>query len=326
MKLDEKRLPQDGRFSAHVDGRKVDFRVSTIPAYYGEKIVMRILEPEKGVKSLEKTGLTSENLKKVRRALNRPFGLILISGPTGSGKTTTLYSILNEMDRESKNILSLEDPVEFNIEGVNQSQVRPKIGYTFANGLRTALRQDPDIIMVGEIRDKETAELAIQAALTGHLVLSTIHTNNAVGVVPRLIEMGIAPYLIAPTLILSAAQRLVRTLCPNSGKEIPVEGSIRMIIDKEFSNLPERFIKEIKIPEKVYAIEPTKNCPTGKKGRIAVFEIIEIDKDIRKVILENPVNTAINKIVREKGIMTMKEDAILKAFDRKISFDEVNNL
>src|SRR5581483_1874475 len=229
MKLDEKRKPQDGRFSARIEGRKIDFRVSTFPAYYGEKIVMRILDQEKGVKKLgsEDMGLTPKNLELIRQAITRPYGLILITGPTGSGKSTTLYSMLNEIDKEESNVLSLEDPVEYNIEGVSQSQVRPEIGYTFANGLRTTLRQDPDVIMVGEIRDKETAALAIQAALTGHLVLSTLHTNTAVGAIPRLIDMGVDPYLIAPTLILTMAQRLVAKICPGGGKEIPVEGSIK---------------------------------------------------------------------------------------------------
>jgi type IV pilus assembly protein PilB len=216
MRLDEKRKPQDGRFSAKIDGRKIDFRVSTFPTYFGEKVVMRILDQAKGVKNFQEMGLTKRHLELINAAIKRPYGMILISGPTGSGKTTTLYSMLNLIDRERKNVLSLEDPVEYNIEGVSQSQVRPEIGYTFANGLRTTLRQDPNVIMVGEIRDKETAQLAIQAALTGHLVLSTIHTNNAVGIVPRLVDMGVDPYLIAPTLVLAIAQRLALTLCPGT--------------------------------------------------------------------------------------------------------------
>src|SRR3989338_6068774 len=195
MRLDEKRKPQDGRFTARIEGRKIDFRVSTFPTYFGEKVVMRLLDQEKGVKKLDDLGMSKRNLEMLRRAIDKPYGLILISGPTGSGKTTTLYSMLNEVDREHQNVLSLEDPIEYNIEGMSQSQVQAEIGYTFASGLRTTLRQDPDVIMVGEIRDKETAQLAIQAALTGHLVLSTIHTNNAVGVIPRLIDMGVDPYL-----------------------------------------------------------------------------------------------------------------------------------
>ncbi|MEK9182456.1 MAG: GspE/PulE family protein, partial [Patescibacteria group bacterium] len=201
LRLDEKRKPQDGSFSANIDGRKVDFRVSTMPAYYGEKIVMRILDSEKGVKPLDQLGLSETNLKMVKEALTAPYGIILVTGPTGSGKSTTLYSMLNELDREKNNVVSLEDPVEYHMTSVNQSQVMPEIGYTFATGLRSIFRQDPDIIMIGEIRDKETAQLAIQAALTGHLVLSTLHTNDAIGAIPRLVDMGIDPYLIAPTLI-----------------------------------------------------------------------------------------------------------------------------
>ncbi|MBU4480086.1 GspE/PulE family protein [Patescibacteria group bacterium] len=326
MKLDEKRKPQDGRFSARIEGRKVDFRVSTFPAYYGEKVVMRILESEKGVKNLLEAGLSDKDLETIRRAIKKPFGMILISGPTGSGKSTTLYSLLSEVDRESKNVLSLEDPVEFSIDGVSQSQVRPEIGYTFANGLRTALRQDPDVIMVGEIRDKETAALAVQAALTGHLVLSTIHTNNAVGIIPRLIEMDVDQYLIAPTLILLVAQRLAKTLCPDSGEEVPIEGSIKSIIDKEFENLPESVRSKIVIPKNVYKAIPSATCPTGTKGRIGVFEVIEMNKEIEMAILEDPSGVNIEKIVRNQGVLTMKEDAILKAFDKKIPFEEVVKL
>jgi len=326
MRLDEKRKPQDGRFSAKIDDRRVDFRVSTFPAYYGEKIVMRLLEPDKGIAHLEETGLGEKNLAIVKRAIKRPHGLILISGPTGSGKTTTLYSLLHEIDRVSKNVLSLEDPVELNIEGVSQSQVRPDIDYTFASGLRTTLRQDPDVIMVGEIRDKETAGLAVQAALTGHLVFSTIHTNDAAGVIPRLIEMGVDPFLIAPTLSIAIAQRLVRKLAVGSGKEIPVEGSIKMMIEKEFETLPDKFKQEINFPKTVLEATPVENNPQGLKGRTGVFEIIEMDEDIEKVILKNAVNTEIEALVRSKGMLTMKEDGLIKAFNKIIPFEEANKL
>jgi type II secretory ATPase GspE/PulE/Tfp pilus assembly ATPase PilB-like protein len=326
MRLDEKRKPQDGRFSAKIDGRKIDFRVSTFPTYYGEKIVMRILDQEKGVKKLEDMGLTPRSLDMIKRAIKRPYGLILISGPTGSGKTTTLYSMLNMVDREQKNVLSLEDPIEYNIEGINQSQVRPEIGYTFANGLRTTLRQDPNIIMVGEIRDKETAQLAVQAALTGHLVLSTIHTNSSVGVIPRLIDMGVDPYLIAPTLVLAMAQRLAATLCPGGGRDIPFEGSIKVMVEKQFSDLPEQFQKEIVIPTVVKEAVPTPDCPTGTRGRAAVMEMFEMDKDIEQTILKNPTEFEITKVVRRKGMLTMREDAMLKAFRGEIAFEEVNKL
>ncbi len=326
MKLDERRKPQDGRFSARIDGRKIDFRVSTFPAYYGEKVEMRILDQERGVKKLEELGLSQKNLDYVKDAINRPYGMILITGPTGSGKSTTLYSMLNAVDRESYNVLSLEDPIEYNMDGVTQSQVHPEIGYTFASGLRTTLRQDPDIIMVGEIRDKETAQLAVQAALTGHLVFSTLHTNNSAGVIPRLIDMGVDPYLIAPTLICAIGQRLVQTLCPGSGKPIPVEGSIKLMIDKEFADLPAQYRAEIPFSNTVYEASPTPECPKGVRGRMAVWEVFKMDKDIEGAILKNPTELEISRLLRTKGMLTMKEDALIKAFQKIIPFEEVNKL
>lgn len=326
MRLDEKRKPQDSRFSAKVGDRKVDFRVSTFPAYYGEKVVMRILDQARGVRSLEEIGIGEESIATIRKAMKRPYGLILISGPTGSGKSTTLYAMLKEFDRDHENVLSLEDPIEYNIEGVSQSQIRPDIGYTFATGLRTTLRQDPDIIMVGEIRDKETAQLAIQAALTGHVVLSTIHTNNAIGVIPRLIDMGVDPYLIPPTLVLAIAQRLVRTLIPGTGKKLAVEGSVKAMIDKQFEDLPEQYKKKIKFGKEFREIEPTEDNPTGTKGRMAVMEILEMDKEIEKLILSNAGEGEIYKVARAKGMLSMKEDAIIKAFEGKIPFEEVAGL
>ena len=326
MKLDEKRKPQDGRFPAHLSGRKIDFRVSTFPTYYGEKIVMRILDSEKGVKELDKIGLSKRNLSLIRNAIKRPYGMILISGPTGSGKTTTLYSMVNELDREKKNVLSLEDPVEYNIEGMSQSQVRPEIDYTFATGLRTTLRQDPDIIMVGEIRDKETAGLAVQAALTGHLVLSTIHTNNAAGVIPRLVDMGVDPFLIAPTLILAMAQRLVRTLCPEGGLEKPVDGSLKVMLDKQFANLPQEFRGEVDNIKSLYEIESTEDCPTGTKGRMAVIEVLKMTRDLEKIILNDPTEQSIISEGRKQGMLTMLEDAIVKSSQRLVPFSEVNTL
>lgn len=326
MRLDEKRKPQDGRFTARIDGRKIDFRVSTFPSYYGEKIVMRILDQEKGVKSIQDIGLTERSLKIIKNAITRPYGLILITGPTGSGKSTTLYSMLNEVDRETENVLSLEDPVEYNIEGVSQSQVRPEIGYTFATGLRTTLRQDPDVIMVGEIRDKETAQLAIQAALTGHLVLSTIHTNTALGAIPRLIDMGVDPYLIAPTLILTMGQRLVSKICEGTGIPIPLEGSVQMMIDKEFQDLPEKFKKEIPVGHEMLGIQQTTACPKGIRGRMAVFEMFEMTKELQKMILTDPTEGSMWPIVRAQGMFTMKEDAIIKALEKKIPFEEINKL
>ncbi len=326
MKLDEKRKPQDGRFSATIDKKKIDFRVSTFPTYSGEKVVMRILDSSQGVKTLDDIGLRKENVEKMKEVTKKPYGIILLSGPTGSGKTTSLYAMLQEVDRERKNVLSLEDPVEYNMEGVSQSQVRAEIDYTFANGLRTILRQDPDIIMVGEIRDKETAQLAIQAALTGHLVLSTIHTNNAIGVIPRLIDMGVDPYLIAPTLIAAVAQRLVRNLCSSAAEEIPVEGAIKEAIDKQFEDLPEEFRKDIVIPDVVYNAGSSSESAKGVKGRSAVVEILEMDKELENIILTKPNEIEIEKYARSKGMLTLKEDAFLKAFKGEIPYSEVNTL
>jgi type IV pilus assembly protein PilB len=288
--------------------------------------VLRILDQEKGVLSLDELGLSEVNVGLIKEALKRPYGLVLISGPTGSGKTTTLYSMLKELDREKFNVLSLEDPIEYNIEGVSQSQVRQDIGYTFATGLRTTLRQDPDIIMVGEIRDAETAGLAIQASLTGHLVLATIHTNNAVGVIPRLVDMHVDPYLIAPTLILAIAQRLVGKLCPNTGEPIPIEGKLKAMIDNQFSDLPAEFREGIKIPETMKKIKPSADCPAGTKGRVAVMEVLKMDKDIENVVVENASELEISKIARSKGMLTMKDDALLKAFKGEVPVEEVLSL
>ena len=325
LRLDEKRKPQDNSFSASIDGRKIDFRVSTMPAYYGEKIVMRILDSEKGVKPLDQLGLSETNLNMMREALKRPYGLILITGPTGSGKSTTLYSMMNELDKETRNIVSLEDPVEYHMADINQSQMMSEIGYTFASALRSVLRQDPDIIMVGEIRDKETAQLAIQAALTGHLVLSTLHTNDAIGAVPRLIDMGIDPYLIAPTLVLSVAQRLALMTCPSSRQLVPMEESIKIQIEEQMKDLPPEFKKEIGKNGQMYDTVPSNECPSGTRGRIAIFEMFKIDKEMQNVILKNPTNGEIYKVARRRGMLTMREDAMLKSVEGIIPFTEVYN-
>ncbi|MEM9336374.1 MAG: ATPase, T2SS/T4P/T4SS family [Patescibacteria group bacterium] len=324
MRLDERRKPQDGRFSATFDERKIDFRVSVLPTNHGEKVVMRILDNEKGVTTLEDTGIGGHHLEVIRRMIKEPYGIMLISGPTGSGKSTTLYAMLSEVDRATKNVLSLEDPVEYNIDGVSQSQVRPEIGYTFAHGLRAALRQDPDIIMVGEIRDKETAQLAIQAALTGHLVLSTIHTNNSIGVIPRLIDMGVDPYLIAPTLKLAIAQRLAKRLCEGTGREEKINKAIEVMMQKEFSTLPDKFKGAIPKADTIMHPEPSPQCATGLKGRIAIMEVLEIDERIQEMILSNAAEEDIFLSARENGFMTMKEDAIIKALEHKIPYEEMN--
>ena len=326
LKLDERRKPQDGRFSAAVDKRRIDFRVSTFPSYHGEKVVMRILDKSHEQLKLADLGLSDYNIDIIRAAIQRPYGMIVISGPTGSGKSTTLYAMLQELDREGMNVVSLEDPVEYDVDGVSQSQVRPEIGYTFASGLRSILRQDPDIIMVGEIRDKETAQLAVQAALTGHLVLTTLHTNNAVGIVPRLVDMGVDPYLIAPTLILSVAQRLVRRRCPDAGAPMKVEGALSTMITKAFSDVPKEYVSRIPKAEVVYGIAPSATCPAGTSGRVGVFEFLPTTKELEKVILEHPVEDEIYKIARTQGMFTMREDAIIKMLKGEIPFEEVNTL
>ena len=296
-----------------------------MPSYYGEKIVMRILDSQRGVKALNDLDLSEKYLSLIRDAISRPYGLILITGPTGSGKTTTLYSMMNELDKEESNIVSLEDPVEYQIPGINQSQVMPEIGYTFASGLRSILRQDPDIIMVGEIRDKETAELAIQAALTGHLVFSTLHTNNSIGAIPRLIDMGIDPYLIAPTLILCIAQRLARKIAPGSQKGTPMDEATKMMINKQFEDLPEEYKSKINFGDSIYEAVPTADNPTGMRGRMPVFEMFKIDKEMQNVILKNPVEQEIYKLARSKGMISLREDAIVKALNGDIPFTEVYN-
>ncbi len=326
LRLDEKRKPQDGRFSAVVEKRRIDFRVSTFPTEFGEKVVMRILDQSATTASLESIGLTEEQLAVVRGMMKVPYGIILIAGPTGSGKSTTLFAMLSELDRETANVVSLEDPVEYEIPGVAQSQVRPEIGYTFASGLRSVLRQDPDVIMVGEIRDKETAALAVQAALTGHLVFSTIHTNTAAGAIPRLIDMGVDPFLVAPTLVAVIGQRLVQKLCTGAGKPFAITDSVKEFLDRQFADLPQEYRKKLPPFKEFYHASPTAECPNGTRGRMAVFEILRMDKKIEQVVLKAPVEENIYAAARLGGMLTMREDAIVKALAGEIPFEEVNTL
>lgn len=326
LRLDEKRKPQDGSFSTKIGDKKIDFRVSTFPTHFGEKVVLRILDSEGGVKSLKDIGLTAKNELTIREALKKPYGLILVTGPTGSGKSTTIYAMLNEIDKESVNVVSLEDPVEYNIPQVNQSQVMPEIGYTFATGLRSILRQDPNIIFVGEIRDKETAQLAIQAALTGHLVLSTLHTNNAAGIVPRLIDMGVDPYLIAPTLVLGIAQRLVRKTHPDARREILMDDIIREEYKAYFKDLPEEFKNEVVLPEKYIETIQTPESPTGTRGRVAVHEMFKVDRDMQRLILKSPSEEDVYNLNRSKGVLTMREDGFVKSLNGVIPMSEVYTL
>jgi type IV pilus assembly protein PilB len=326
LRIDETRIPQDGRFSIEFGGRKIDFRVSTFPTAMGEKVAIRILDPRVGLKKIEELGLSGRNFEVLKKSIQKPFGMILATGPTGCGKTTTLYAILQRLNQEGVNIVTLEDPVEYFIEGINQSQIRPEIGYSFATGLRHVLRQDPDIIMVGEIRDKETAELAVHAALTGHLVLSTLHTNNAIGVIPRLIDLGISPFLIPYSLSIAIAQRLVRKLCDKCKREVKPSKEIRDLILEEIEKLPDEEKKKIKISPnfKIYEAVGCDEChKIGFSGRIGIFEVLEMTKNLEEIILKEPSEAEILEEARRQGMITMKQDGILKVLRGITTIEEV---
>ena len=327
LKIDETRVPQDGRFHSVIDNKKIDFRVSTFPTSFGEKVVLRLLDPEIGLLTFDKLGLDGKNLQRVDEAINKPFGMILITGPTGSGKSTTLYAILQVLNKEGVNIVSLEDPVEYYVEGISQSQIRPEINYTFASGLRSILRQDPDIIMVGEIRDSETANLATHAALTGHIVLSTLHTNNAEGVIPRLIDMGVEDFLIPASLNLAVAQRLVRRLCPECKKPVDPPPSVKEIIRETVSHmLPETLeqLAEIDLNNpKIWQAPGCEFCgKKGTKGRIAIFEALSMTPELEKIVVEGPTESKIRAESRRQGMITMQQDGVAKVLRGFISFEE----
>ena len=324
LKIDETRVPQDGRFSTKIDNKDIDFRVSTFPTTNGEKVALRILDPSEGMRSFEDLGLEGRNYETVKKAVQKPYGLILATGPTGCGKTTTLYAILNTLNKEGVNIVTLEDPVEYLMEGVNQSQVKPEIGYSFAHGLRQVLRQDPNIIMVGEIRDEETASLAINAALTGHVVLSTLHTNNAVGVIPRLIDMKVNPFLIPPALGVAIAQRLVGRLCPNCKNKIAPNKEIKEMILKEINSLPPVIKKTAPSVEFIYEAKGCRKCnQRGYSGRIGVFEVLEMTSELGSVVLKEPSESRILQEANRQGMITMKQDGILKVLDGYTTIEEV---
>ena len=331
LKLDETRKPQDGRFTAVIGGRAIDFRVATLPTPQGEKIALRVLDPAQAFKSFEDLGIEAVNLKRIKKASDRPFGLILVTGPTGSGKTTTLYAILRQLNKETVNILSLEDPVEYFIDGINQSQVRPEIGYDFASGLRQLLRQDPDIIMVGEVRDSETATLVIHAALTGHIVLSTLHTNSAAGVIPRLLDMGVDRYLIPTTLALAIGQRLVRRLCNACKKKVKPEKGVAELLWKEIQGFPLAAKKQFPptLPESAEGLvifEPTgcKKCgASGYTGRIAVMETLEMSDQIAELVNTRASEAKIEKVAQGEGMITMRQDGILKVLDGVTTLEEI---
>ncbi|TSC68556.1 MAG: hypothetical protein G01um101466_405 [Parcubacteria group bacterium Gr01-1014_66] len=325
LKIDETRVPQDGRFHAELMDRGIDFRISTLPTSFGEKVVIRILDPQTGIASFEKLGIEGRNLDVITESLKRPYGLILITGPTGSGKSTTLYAMLQTLNQERANIVSLEDPIEYYVPGVAQSQIRPEIGYDFATGLRHILRQDPDIILVGEIRDKETAYLAIHAALTGHLVLSTLHTNNAIGVVPRLIDMGVDPFLIAPTLVLAIGQRLTRTLCPDSRKKIKIEGRAEEIIHAELAQMPTTIRAQLEknMPQEIYHSEISPTCPKGTRGRIGIYETLLMTPQLSQIILSHPSEAGIVAEAKRQEMTTIRQDGILKVLKGVIGLEEL---
>lgn len=326
LKIDENRIPQDGRFSVRINNVDIDFRVSTFPTLYGEKVEIRVLNPTTGLRSFEELGLSGRSLEVVKAAIKKPFGMILFTGPTGSGKTTTQYAILRVLNQDSVNIVTIEDPIEYSIAGINQSQVKPEIGYTFARGLRQILRQDPNIIMVGEIRDEETAGLAINAALTGHVVLSTLHTNSSVGVVPRLIDMGVRPFLIPSTLKIVISQRLVRTLCQNCKIKIrPIEKSKNYILEK-VKNMPASIKDKIKIPDPlmVYAAKGCEVCGfTGYVGRAGLFEVLSMTDELAELIQKNPVESLIFKAAQRQGMLTMEQEGILKVLRGETTLEEV---
>jgi len=326
MKIDETRIPQDGRFSIKMSGRNIDFRVSTFPTSQGEKVAIRILDPEKGFKEFGELGLEGRNLDVMKESIKKPYGMILATGPTGSGKSTTLYSILKSLNSEDVNIITLEDPIEYNLEGVNQSQVKPEIGYTFATGLRHIMRQDPDIIMVGEIRDEETASLAIHSALTGHLVLSTLHTNNATGVIPRLVDMGIEPFLLPATLNIAMAQRLARALCPECKRKEEASPEAKALIEKEIMSMPPSIREKMKVPSPLYIYKPQgcKKCNhTGFSSRIGIFEVLSMTQDLSQLILKDLSEPAIIKEAERQGMTNMRQDGIMKVLAGLTTLEEI---
>lgn len=331
LKLDEKRLPQDGRFKMETESDKVSFRVSLLPTYFGEKIVMRLLRESGDGFTLDALGFHGAGMERIHEATKQTTGLILISGPTGSGKTTTLYTVLDILNTPDVNISTIEDPIEYQMKRVNQTQVNPTIGFTFANGLRALLRQDPNVVMVGEIRDGETASLAINAALTGHLVLSTIHTNSAAGAVPRLIDMGVEPFLLVSTLKVVVGQRLVRQLCTEKEEyKLTKEARAKVATDDKFDAVMQALHEEklVKPSVKVddipfYHPKPSPECEDGYAGRIGIHEIMQITPTVRDLIIKGGTSDAIEMQARKEGMLTMLEDGLYKAAKGVTSIEEV---
>lgn len=326
LKIDENRIPQDGRFRTEIFGRDIDFRISTFPTPAGEKVALRVLDPEIGLKTLPQLGLLGYSGSVVEKGMKEPYGMIIISGPTGSGKTTTLYALMQQLNTEDVNIVSLEDPVEYSIEGVNQSQVRPEIGYTFASGLRQILRQDPDVMMVGEIRDEETAELAVHAALTGHVVLATLHTNNATSVIPRLIDMNVDSFLLPSTLNLMVSQRLVTRMCQECKQHVTPSQDIQDIIAMEIHALSSQMQKSLSYtaPYTVWEAHGCKACKgTGRSGRVALFEVLTMTNELSRAISRETDELKIKDEARRQEMITLRQDGILKALEGLVMIEEV---
>ena len=331
MKLDEHRLPQDGRFTAEGAGERVSFRVSVLPTYFGEKIVMRLLRDSISGFTLESIGFHGTGLERMHDAMRKTTGLVLSCGPTGAGKSTTLYTLLDIVNTPDVNISTIEDPIEYQMPRVNQTQVRPEIGFTFANGLRSLVRQDPDIVMVGEIRDKETASLAINAALTGHLVLSTLHTNSAAGAIPRLLDMGVEPFLLVSTLRVIVGQRLVRKLAANK-EQIKLSRDEQAQLEKAIDpGVVLRALKEEKIVAKdapwkeVPFFRPKEGpgAPSGYAGRVGIYEVLQVTQTIKELMMKSATDAEIEKQARSEGMLTMSEDGIFKAASGATTIEEV---
>lgn len=330
LKIDENRIPQDGRAQQTMeDGRMFDLRVSTLPTINGEKIVMRIQDRSRKIPRLEELGLDEDNIKLITKSISRSNGIILTTGPTGSGKTTTLYACLNILNRLEVNIMTIEDPVEIQLDGLNQSQILPAIDYSFAFGLRTALRQDPDIIMVGEIRDKETISVAIEAALTGHLVISTIHTNSAVDTITRLLNMGIPAFLITASIDTIIAQRLVRIICQNCKKEAILKPVVEKKLREALSSMPAQYLMKLGLqkatdPFKIFRGVGCQKCgQTGYHGRIGVYEILVLKDEIKEMILANRTDLEIKKLAIEQGMKTLEHDGVSKVLQGFTTPEEI---
>jgi type IV pilus assembly protein PilB len=324
LKIDEQRIPQDGRFRAKIMDRDIDFRVATFPTPLGEKLVIRVLDPTTGLKNFESLDLIDRTRATIKKGLAKPFGMVLITGPTGSGKTTTLYAFLQSLNTEDVNIVSLEDPVEYFVAGINQSQVHPEIGYDFASGLRQILRQDPDIIMVGEIRDGETAGLAVQAALTGHVVLSTLHTNNAAGVIPRLIDLKVEPFLLPVSLNLIIAQRLVGVLCPDCKRPEVASPDAQKAIKAALEGLPQEVISQFPEPYQIYHTQGCATCKGhGVVDRTGIYEALLVTPEIETIINEGATTQKITAQARKQGMITLRQDGVVKALRGRVSMEEI---